>query len=186
MTPSAESFEAVVRLEGVNPYVDVPEAASSPLLRHHGPEVLLRLAASGQSAQEADARDGERVARNQDTLVRVGRLTPDGWFRTTMVPRRGGAHRLFLDGWMRDTAGVGVGDRVAVVLRSDDGPRALPVPRTLQQRLEEDADVRRAWADLPVSRRKEILAYLNFLKTPEALERNVGKIVRTLRGRGDG
>ena len=48
-------------------------------------------------------------------------------FRTTLVPRGGGLHRLFLNGDVRAAAGVGEGDSVTVRLAFDAEPREVPV-----------------------------------------------------------
>ena len=50
----------------------------------------------------------------------------------------------------------------------------------LREALEENPQAKAAWEALSPSRRREILSYLNFLKTPAALERNVQKTIAGL------
>ena len=115
----------------------------------------------------------------------IGRLAEGDWFRSTVLSQRSGALRLYLDTWMRETAGVGVGDRVRVTLRADGGSRDLAMSAVLREALNANEQAKAAWGRLAPSRRREILAYLNFLKTPAALERNVQKTIAGLMAKGD-
>lgn len=103
------------------------------------------------------------------------------------MPVGGGAHRLYINGDMRKKARVKVGDIIHLRIEPDSEPRVLPVPEKLQKRLEGNKEAKQAFEKLTPSHRNEILAYLNYLKTPEALERNVKKVIdRLLRPRKDG
>jgi hypothetical protein len=172
------SFVAVVKIAGINPYVDVPARVTSELKQRGKAVVLIKVSRRGAKKVAR----GTRMARDAARLKRVARLAPGGWFRTTVVPA-GGRHRLYLDTWMRDAAAVGIGDRVRISLKPDRRPRDLAAPRILQQALKTNSTVMIAWMALSPSRRREILSYLNFLKTPAALERNVRKVVTQLAGR---
>jgi hypothetical protein len=103
--------------------------------------------------------------------------------RSTLVPLRGGSFRLYINTGMRTAAAVSVGDRIHLVLEIDPEPRLLPLPRALEAELEETTGARETWERLAPSRRKEILAYLNSLKTEEALLRNVKRVLDQLLGR---
>lgn len=100
--------------------------------------------------------------------------------RATLVPAGKGRHRLFLNGETRKALGVGEGDPVAIDIRPDGTARARPMPPPFQKALDADADDRGRWEKMTPSLKKEIHAYLNRLKSREALERNVE---RTLRNR---
>ncbi len=104
--------------------------------------------------------------------------------RTTLVPIGKGRHRLFINGGMRDRAGVDVGDRIEVALRVDLRSRAVPMPKGLAARLLKSSVASTAWERLTPSRRKEILRYLNFAKHPETLERNTKKVIAMLKEQG--
>ena len=54
------------------------------------------------------------------------------------------------------------------------------MPRELVEALESNEKARTAFERLPPSHQKEILDYLNFLKKPESLERNIEKVIRSL------
>jgi hypothetical protein len=101
-------------------------------------------------------------------------------FRSGLVSLGGGRHRLFIDTEMRRDAGVDVGDRAEMVLEYDPEPRIEPAPEQLTRSLEANPAAREAWEGLTPSRRKEILRYLNSLKRPESLHRNVEKVIQEL------
>jgi len=103
-------------------------------------------------------------------------------FRSGIVSLGDGRHRLFINGEMRRSAGVGTGDRITVTLEYDPSPRVLPLPGPLARALEEDTRLRADWEALNPSRRKEILSYLNSLKKPETIRRNVGRVLAQLEG----
>ena len=177
MATSSVTFTAVVKRSGVNPYVDLPAAAAKDFAGREDRAVLVRLA----NARAAKGPPGPPSVSNPERLVRINRLTQDGWFRTTVVPVRGGPYRLYLDTWMRASAGVAVGDSARIVFRFDRASRELPVPAELRRALSRDAAARKTWDSWPPSRRKEALSYLNFLESQAARERTVRKLLGVLR-----
>jgi uncharacterized protein YdeI (YjbR/CyaY-like superfamily) len=92
----------------------------------------------------------------------------------------GGRHRLYLNGEMRKRAGVSVGDRVDIVLEYDPESRKMVMPPELAKALEMNPAARAAFERLVPSRRKEILDYLNWLKRPDSLQRNIEKVIASL------
>ena len=103
-------------------------------------------------------------------------------FRSTLVPRGDGRHRLSTNGRMRQTARADAGDRVAIAIRRDPQPREQPAPAVLAVALRADADARERWQAWTPSRRKEVLVYLNAPKRLESVQRTVGKVLRHQRG----
>jgi len=100
--------------------------------------------------------------------------------RATLVPVGGGRHRLYINGDMRKQAHVAVGDTIHLVLEFDRQPRPSPMPKQLAVALRENEKARRAFEELPPSRQREILVYLNYLKKPETVQRNVQKVIKFL------
>jgi hypothetical protein len=109
----------------------------------------------------------------------AGTLNRTG-IRATLVPLGGGRHRLFIHGGMRKRAQVDVGSRITVVLHPDTRPRRVPMSPAFAGALRKSPTATVAWKLLTPSRRKEILRYLNSLKSPEALHRNVRKVMAVL------
>jgi len=100
--------------------------------------------------------------------------------RATLVPAGKGRHRLYINGEMRKQAGVGVGDQIQLVLSLDTAPRVVPMPAELKKALDENKEAKLAFDKLPPSHRREILTYLNFIKKPETLKRNIEKTISHL------
>ncbi len=102
-------------------------------------------------------------------------------FQVNLVKYRG-AWRLYLNGTIRKTAGVDVGDRVRVTLAFDPVPRKTPMPPAFAKALAGDRQAKAAFAALAPSRQKELLRYLGFLKQKASLDRNIQRMLRYLKG----
>lgn len=150
---SRETFFSRVAKVGINPCIEVPDAVIQALLRQ---------------------------ATKPVGPIPVAGIVDGAAFRATVVKFRG-KWRLYFNTQMRRDAGVGVGDEVVVSLTFDPEPRVPPIPPLLRAALPDDEDAARRWEALAPSRRKEILAYLNSLKTQASVERNVAKIMSQLR-----
>lgn len=104
----------------------------------------------------------------------------DTEIRSTLVPTGGGRHRLYINTDMRQRANVDTGDRVRLALRIDNQPRVVSMPEPFARALDENPKARHTWDGLRPSRHKEILIYLNWLKRPESLERNIREVIEDL------
>lgn len=101
--------------------------------------------------------------------------------RANLVPIGNNRHRLFLNGEMRKNAGVDEGDVVEIGLEIDTEPRVVHLPDEFAFALENDEKLKIAFEMMIPSRRKEILNYLNGVKRPETLKRNIEKVLVMLR-----
>jgi hypothetical protein len=90
--------------------------------------------------------------------------------------------RLYLNTPMRQSANVDVGDRVTIEVQLDPTPPIVPMPRKLALALSKNKTAQEAFRKLAPSRQKEILRYLNSLKQPQTLERNIEKVIQYLQG----
>ncbi len=151
------SFQAIIKKEGINPYVDPPLGTGVKLGGRGVIPVKVLL-------------EGKPFKAN---------LMPLGPKRTQAAPGR--QHRLYLHGIMRKTVGKDEGDRVRVVLEFDKNPRVEPVNPALGRVLKKDPVARKVFKGLSPSHQKELNRYLNHLKSPEALQRNVDKVMGYLR-----
>jgi hypothetical protein len=78
-------------------------------------------------------------------------------FQATLVPVRGGAYRLFINGKMRNQAEVDVGDEIKIELEYDAQLRTIPMPRAFEQALKQNPNAQSEFERLTSSRRKDIL-----------------------------
>lgn len=184
--PQEQSFTAAAKIAEVNPYVDVPPHVVEVLGCGAKIAVLVKVAAGSPTKKKSvHAPKTRRLSKDAVQLKAIGRLVPGGWFRSTILVLRSSAPRLYLDTWMRRTAGVGVGDRVRVTLKPDHGSRELAMSPVLREALSGNEQAKASWKLLAPSRRREVLGYLNFLKTPAAIERNVQKTIAGLVAKKD-
>ena len=149
-----KSFSAEISKIGINPYVGVPEAILAGLFKQ-----------SGKTRGPIPVRGSLSEKKFKQTLVKYK-----------------GAWRLYINGPMREAAGVDVGDQAHVKIEFDPAPRVEAMHPKLVRAFAGNKAAARAFGKLVPSRRKEILRYLNAMKTESSLERNVEKIIQYLLG----
>ncbi len=148
------TFNATIALLGINPYVLVPVR----VLKHI-------FAAAGRDKGPIPIKVAIEGATFTQTLVRYQ-----------------GNWRLYLNTPMRKLANKQVGARIKLDVEFDAAPRTERLPAAFQQALRKDQTANEAFTDLSASRQKEVLRYLNSLKTKESLLRNVKNVISHLRG----
>ncbi len=154
MPPSkALSFTAKVHKLGINPCVDIPEKIAAELL--------------------------EQASKEKGSVLVRGDLNGDK-FQTTAVKFRG-KWRLYLNTDMRTRSGIETGDQAKVKLAFDPDPPKYPMPKKLTQVLAQNPKAKAAFEQLIPSHQKDIIRYLNSLKTEESLDRNVKKVLNQLK-----
>lgn len=150
-----ESFTAKIQIIGINPYVGPPEDVLNAVF--------------------------EQAGKTKGPIPVRGTLNGRG-FKQTLVKYRG-AWRLYLNTPMRQEAGVDVGDEAMLKLEFDPEPRLIPVHPKFARVLSKNKAAKAAFEQLTPSRQKEILRYLNSLKTEESLTRNIEKVIQHLTGK---
>ena len=103
-------------------------------------------------------------------------------FKQTLVPVKNAPYRLYVNGLMLKGANVGVGDTVHFILEQDLDPRSRKVsmPKYFKPQLEKNG-VWTNFKNLTLSRQKEMLKYLSYLKTEASRKRNMEKIISGLK-----
>lgn len=147
-------FSAKVGKIDINPYVEIPDPVLKKLQQESGKE--------------------------KGPIPVKGTLQGKPFLAN--VVRYRGMWRLYLNTPMRQAANVDVGDQVSVGLEFNHTPRTVPAPRKFTLALAKNKLAKEAFEKLAPSRQKEILRYLNGLKQPETLERNIEKVINYLRG----
>jgi Domain of unknown function (DUF1905)/Bacteriocin-protection, YdeI or OmpD-Associated len=95
-------------------------------------------------------------------------------FLQTLVPVKNSAYRLYVNGLMLKGADVKLGDSVKFTIERDTQPRTEPMHKELEKKLTASG-LMTAFLKLTPGRQKEILRYLNNLKTEEGRLRNIIK-----------
>jgi len=149
-----KAFTARIQKIGINPYLLVPPAVLKSIFNKAG-----------------------KYKGAVPVKLRIG--TKD--FIQTMV-KYSGKWRLYLNAPMRNAAGKEVGDLVTVHIDFDVKPRTTPIHPKLKNALKENKAAKLAFDKLTPSRQKEILKYLNFLKSEESIDKNVQKTISVLTG----
>ena len=81
---------------------------------------------------------------------------------------------------MRKAAGKDVGDLIEIQIDFDSKPRITPMHSKLKLALKENPAAKKAFEKLSPSRQKEILRYINFLKSEESVEKNIQRAIAHL------
>lgn len=118
-------------------------------------------------------------------LVRINDQPARTPWRINLMPMGTGAFSLYLHGIVRRASATKVGDRVRVELAFDEAYRngpMHPMPSWFRLPLGRDARANAAWKKLIPSRKKEILRYFSWLKSPAARARNVARALHVLSG----
>jgi len=149
-----KSFSAIIRIVGVNPYVAVPPKIISALF--------------------------QKAGKSTGPLPVAGRLNGHRFVQTIVKYR--GKQRLYLNTPMRKAAGIDVGDRANVEVEFDGRPRIVPIHPKFKRALAKNKKAHRTFQRLPPHRKKEILRYINFLKTAKSVDRVVARMVKQLTG----
>lgn len=152
-------FSAVIRIIGINPYVEVSKRRAGQL------------------------RKGWR--RPMPVLLRINGKPAGTPWRINMMPAGNGGYFLYLHNSVREASGTRVGDRVTVQLALDRAYRSGPVhpmPRWFSVALRGNPQAKLNWSRLTPSRRKEILRYFAGLKSDEARQRNLARAMLALSG----
>lgn len=155
---STVQFRSVIKINNINPYVLVSAKCAARLRKNW--------------------------RRPLPVCVRVNGKPEKSW-RINLMPVGDGNFYLYLHGAVRKASGTKVGDKVAVFLEFDDeyrsGP-AHPMPAWFSEALDRNQRAKQSWSELVPSRKKEILRYFSWLKTPEARARNVRRAIHVLAG----
>ena len=105
-------------------------------------------------------------------------------FEQTLVPVKNRPYRLYVNGLMLKGSGAGLGDSMTFSIEQTAAKRKDSLmPQDLKRKLVE-TNLMSTFTKLIPSRQKEILRYLNYLKTPEAKARNIDKILGFLKDKG--
>lgn len=151
-------FAATIEIRGINPYILVSAARAKKI--------------------KAEWK------KPMPVLFRINGLPEKKAWKINMMPAGDGSFYLYLHGAVRKASQTKVGDRVKVEIEFNESYRGgpAPAPRWFTSALNKNAKAKKAWQALTPSRRKEVVRYLTALKSEEARQRNLEKVMRSLSG----
>lgn len=104
-------------------------------------------------------------------------------YKQTLV-KYSGEWRLYINTVMLQNSPKRIGERINVTVSFDNEPREIKAPRKFIVALNQDSEAKSVFNKLAPSLKKEINRYLSSLKTEESLNRNIGKAIDFLKGKG--
>jgi hypothetical protein len=155
-------FSDTIKILGVNPYVTPPR------------EVLEFIFQQGK--------------KTTSPIPVKGKLN-GVWFKQSLV-RYQGDWRLYINGQMAKNSKLPfkgsvvniVGQKVDIALMFDRNPTTYTMLPELAAEIDKNEEAKKAFMSLTAGRKKEILRYLDSLKSKEALQRNVARVIQHLLG----
>ncbi len=110
------------------------------------------------------------------------RVTVNGYaYRSTLAPY-GSEYYLPVNQAVRSGARVQVGDRVTVLLESDEAPRPIKTPTDLARALKASPPAQTRWKELSFTHQKEYVAAIEDAKRPATRARRIEQAVERLAG----
>lgn len=149
------SFKAKIAIIGINPYILLPDNVLDALF--------------------------EQAGKNKGPIPVKGSLNTHA-FTQTLV-KYSGKWRLYLNGPMREAAGIDVGDMAEVKIGYDGAERKTAFHPKLEKALKNNKKASGVFENLPPYLQKEIMRYINQLKTEESIDKNVKKAIGFLLGK---
>jgi len=147
-------FSAKIHIIGINPYVLLPQVVLKYIF------------------QKSEKDKGAIPVQ-----LKIGGKN----FIQTLV-KYSGKWRLYLNGPMRKAAGKDVGDTIEIQIDLDIKPRTTPIHPKLKKAFKENPTAKKIFEKLSPSRQKEILRYINFLKSEESVDKNIKRAISHLEG----
>lgn len=149
------SFKAKIEIIDVNPYVPVPEKVLNAIF--------------------------DQAQKNKSPIPVLG--TIDGHhFIQTLVKFRN-AWRLYINAPMIKSTKKSVGDQVTLSIEYDPVDRSHAIHPGLMAALNKNKNAKSAFDHLSPSRKKEIIRYINQVKTEESISKNILRAIRFLEGK---
>ncbi|MEQ1587613.1 MAG: DUF1905 domain-containing protein [Cyclobacteriaceae bacterium] len=148
-------FIATIDIIGINPFVLLPESVLTKIFK------------------QAQKDKGPIPVRG----------TIDGHPIIQTLVRYSGHWRLYINGPMLKASHKKVGDKVTLHIEFDPEVRSIPVHPKLTKALNKNKKAKRVFESLPLSRQKEIIRYIGFLKTEISVDRNVDRVIQFLSGK---
>ena len=149
------SFTAKILIIGINPYVLLPDTVLASIFT-----------AAGKDKSPIPVKGKIDGHSYQQTLVKYS-----------------GKWRLYLNEPMRSACGKEVGDSAKFTIQFDREERITAMHPALEAALKSNQAAHKKFDELPPYLQKEIKRYINGLKTPGSIDKNVARAINFLNGK---
>ncbi|MGE0590167.1 MAG: YdeI/OmpD-associated family protein [Cyclobacteriaceae bacterium] len=149
------TFEAKIKIIGINPFVFVPAKILTALFKAHG--------------------------KDKGPIPIKGKINGVG-YKQTLV-KYCGDWRLYINTTMLKNSPDRIGEGVKISIDYDRADRTISPHPKLLQALNNNPKAKKKFDSLPPSLQKEIIRYISFLKTEASIDRNVTKAINFLLGK---
>ncbi|WP_292009657.1 YdeI/OmpD-associated family protein [Chryseobacterium sp.] len=150
-------FTAKLEIIGINPFVFVPEKTLDMIFKASG--------------------------KNKGAIQVKG--TVNGVEYTQNLVRYAGEWRLYVNLTMLKNSPKRIGELIEITIEYDVSDRSIPLHPQLEAAIKGDPEAYGNFEGLTPSRKKEVIRYINNLKTGESVQRNILKIMAYLKGETD-
>lgn len=150
------NFAEELKIIGINPYLEIPG------------DIL-----------EAIFRDANK---NKGSIQVCGLINGTA-YKQTLV-KYSGEWRFYVNTTMLKNSPKRIGEKVEVSISYDPEERTFEMHPLLKKALQKNKSAKAVFDGLPPSRQKEILRYLQNIKTEEKIIENVSKAIAFLMGKG--
>lgn len=147
-----KKFKAIIQIIGVNPYVLLPEAVLKYLF--------------------------EEAGKDKGPIPVKGTIEGHAYIQTLV--KYSGKWRLYINGPMIKAAKKDVGDIVNMTIELDEVERTHTIHPKLAKALQKNKKAKTKFEQLSPYKQKEIIRYINHLKSDEAVERNIKRAINFL------
>ncbi len=150
-----KKFTAELQIIGINPFVFLPPAILAAIFK---------------------------AAGREKGPIPVSGTINDTSYKQTLVRYRG-EWRLYINTSMLKNSPGRIGEKISISIAVDVADRSIQPHPQLVKALKADAAARKVFDGLRPSLQHEIIRYIDKLKTPESVDRNVARAIAFLLGK---
>lgn len=150
-------FTAKLEIIGINPFVFVPEKILAHIF--------------------------EAAGKNKSPIPVKGTVNGKEFKQNLM--KYLGEWRLYINLTMLQDSPKRIGEMIEVLVEYDDEDRSISIHPQLEKAIKENDVARKNFENLIPSRKKELIRYINNLKTEASINKNIEKIINHLKGETD-
>jgi len=122
------------------------------------------------------------VLKEFGTKARVKvRGTINGYrYRSSITPMRRGEHWMVVNREIRQATGVKAGDTVTVIMKQDNEPRYIILPKDFEKALNKNKKIRKVFDKFSYSHKKEYIQWIIDAKKSDIRIRRINKTIKAI------